>query len=165
MREKSLRFPSAGLDPTFSLIRHPPRGRSADATLPRWGKDNGASLSPTRRPRKTHKKIHGSDSVDLFHIRQLICQGFSSLLLQLRRQVCQGLGEGFLVRMTRVVGGRRSDQSSDLFLFAVSTHITALRTVRAPITPAAAYRAVCHIGVTAITVASPMFIAYVRVTE
>ena len=89
----------------------------------------------------------------------------ASLFFQLCRQIRHGLGQGLLVRMTRVVGGRRSDQSSDLFLFAVSTHITALRTVSAPITPAAAYRAVCHIGVTAITVASPMFIAYVRVTE
>ena len=26
---------------TFSLFRHPPRGGSADATFPRWGKEGG----------------------------------------------------------------------------------------------------------------------------
>ena len=31
---------------TFSLFRHPPRGGSADATFPRWGKEMGTANSP-----------------------------------------------------------------------------------------------------------------------
>ena len=31
---------------TFSLFRHPPRGGSADATFPRWGKEKAAADSP-----------------------------------------------------------------------------------------------------------------------
>ena len=31
---------------TFSLFRHPPRGGSADATFPRWGKERTAANSP-----------------------------------------------------------------------------------------------------------------------
>ncbi|MBQ2633022.1 MAG: hypothetical protein IJF88_00360 [Oscillospiraceae bacterium] len=31
---------------TFSLFRHPPRGGSADATFPRWGKEMAAADSP-----------------------------------------------------------------------------------------------------------------------
>ena len=31
---------------TFSLFRHPPRGGSADATFPRWGKEIAAANSP-----------------------------------------------------------------------------------------------------------------------
>ena len=31
---------------TFSLFRHPPRGGSADATFPRWGKERTAADSP-----------------------------------------------------------------------------------------------------------------------
>ena len=65
----------------------------------------------------------------------------------------------------RTCGAPVQGQFSALFFFAVSTHITALRTVSTPTAPDAAYRAVCHIGVTATTVASPMFIAFVRVTE
>ncbi len=30
----------------FSLFRHPPRGGSADATFPRWGKEMAATDSP-----------------------------------------------------------------------------------------------------------------------
>ena len=29
---------------TFSLFRHPPRGRSANATFPRWGKEGVACI-------------------------------------------------------------------------------------------------------------------------
>ena len=29
---------------TFSLFRHPPRGGSADATFPRWGKEGAARI-------------------------------------------------------------------------------------------------------------------------
>ena len=31
---------------TFSLFRHPPRGGSADATFPRWGKEGGTRSGP-----------------------------------------------------------------------------------------------------------------------
>ena len=32
----------------FSLFRHPPRGGSADATFPRWGKERGSAQRPCR---------------------------------------------------------------------------------------------------------------------
>ena len=40
--ERFYRLPAV----TFSLFRHPPRGGSADATFPRWGKEMAAADSP-----------------------------------------------------------------------------------------------------------------------
>lgn len=51
------------------------------------------------------------------------------------------------------------------FFLAVTTHSTAPSTVNAPNTPAAMRSAICQVGVTAMTVALPMFMALERVTE
>jgi hypothetical protein len=67
---------------------------------------------------------------------------------------------------SQLIRSRSAFVLSDYFdFFDFSTHNAASSSVTAPITPAAAISAICHAGVTATTVASPMFMAFVRVTE
>ena len=52
-------------DDPFSLFRHPPRVRSADATFPRWGKDRRTTVGhPYGRGRniaaKTGRRVSAS---------------------------------------------------------------------------------------------------------